>query len=107
MLTLKDPSPLKSRNFIDREWVVGGAGTIDVTNPANGELVRTTADGDADIDAAVADCMSTKFRNCGQTCVCTNRIYVREGVAEESTAKLKVAIEALRVGDGFDETKWC
>lgn len=58
---------------------------------------------DADIDAAVADCMGTKFRNCGQTCVCTNRIYVQDGVAEEFTAKLKAAIEALRVGDGFDK----
>jgi succinate-semialdehyde dehydrogenase/glutarate-semialdehyde dehydrogenase len=59
---------------------------------------------DADIDAAVTDCMGTKFRNCGQTCVCTNRIYVQEGVAEEFTAKFKAAIEALRVGDGFDES---
>ncbi len=58
---------------------------------------------DADIDAAVTDCMGTKFRNCGQTCVCTNRIYVQDGVAEEFTTKLKAAIEALRVGDGFDK----
>lgn len=58
---------------------------------------------DADIDAAVTDCMGTKFRNCGQTCVCTNRIYVQNGVAEEFTRKLKAAIEALRVGDGFDK----
>ena len=57
---------------------------------------------DADINAAVADCMATKFRNCGQTCVCTNRIYVQDGVAEEFTSRLKAAIEALRVGDGFD-----
>jgi len=35
--------------------------------------------------------------------VCTNRIYVQDGVAEEFTAKLKGAIEALRVGDGFDK----
>ena len=58
---------------------------------------------DADIDAAIADCMGTKFRNCGQTCVCTNRIYVQDDVADEFTTKLKAAIEALRVGDGFDE----
>jgi succinate-semialdehyde dehydrogenase/glutarate-semialdehyde dehydrogenase len=56
---------------------------------------------DADIDAAVADCMGTKFRNCGQTCVCTNRIFVQSGVADEFTGKLHTAIEALRVGDGF------
>jgi len=58
---------------------------------------------DADIDAAVADCMGTKFRNCGQTCVCTNRIFVQDEVADEFTGKLKAAIEALRVGDGFNE----
>jgi len=58
---------------------------------------------DADMDAAVSDCMATKFRNCGQTCVCTNRIFVQQGIAEEFTSKLKDAIEALQVGDGFDE----
>ncbi len=58
---------------------------------------------DADIDAAVSDCVATKFRNCGQTCVCTNRIYVQDSVAETFTSKLKTAIEALRVGDGFDK----
>jgi succinate-semialdehyde dehydrogenase/glutarate-semialdehyde dehydrogenase len=58
---------------------------------------------DADLDAAVADCMGTKFRNCGQTCVCTNRIYVQEGIAEAFIDRLKDAIEALRIGDGFDE----
>lgn len=58
---------------------------------------------DADLDAAVADCMATKFRNCGQTCVCTNRIYVQSGIADEFTAKLKTAIQALKVGDGFDK----
>lgn len=58
---------------------------------------------DADIDAAVADCVSTKFRNCGQTCVCTNRIYVQDGVAPAFTQKLKTAIENLAVGDGFED----
>ena len=58
---------------------------------------------DADVDAAIADCMATKFRNCGQTCVCTNRIYVQSGIADEFTAKLKTAIQALKVGDGFDK----
>ena len=56
---------------------------------------------DADIDAAVVDCIATKFRNCGQTCVCTNRIFVQDGVADEFTSKLQTAIEALSIGDGF------
>jgi succinate-semialdehyde dehydrogenase/glutarate-semialdehyde dehydrogenase len=58
---------------------------------------------DAHLDSAVADCMATKFRNCGQTCVCTNRIFVQRGVADEFIGKMRVAIEALRVGDGFAE----
>jgi len=58
---------------------------------------------DADIDAAVLHCVATKFRNCGQTCVCTNRIFVHEAVAEEFTEKLMNSISALKVGDGFEE----
>jgi succinate-semialdehyde dehydrogenase/glutarate-semialdehyde dehydrogenase len=53
MLNLKDPTLLKTQNFIGGKWVAGGAGTIDVTNPANGETVATTANGDA-ADAALA-----------------------------------------------------
>ena len=53
MLNLKDPTLLKTQNFIDGEWVAGGAGTVDVTNPANGELVASVANGDA-ADAAKA-----------------------------------------------------
>ncbi|PTX54835.1 succinate semialdehyde dehydrogenase [Litoreibacter ponti] len=55
---------------------------------------------DADIDAAVAGCMVSKFRNSGQTCVCANRIYVQDGVYDEFVAKLKEKVEAMKVGDG-------
>ncbi len=47
MLKLNDPTLLKTQNYIDGEWVVGGAGVIKVSNPANGEIVATTANGDA------------------------------------------------------------
>ncbi|MFK7864510.1 MAG: NAD-dependent succinate-semialdehyde dehydrogenase [Pseudohongiellaceae bacterium] len=58
---------------------------------------------DADIESAVTHCVATKFRNCGQTCVCTNRIYVHSSIADEFTNKLKQAISTLRVEDGFVE----
>lgn len=54
---------------------------------------------DADIERAVQDVIACKFRNAGQTCVCTNRIYVQRGILEEFTAKLSTAVAALRVGD--------
>lgn len=58
---------------------------------------------DADLDEAVTHCIATKFRNCGQTCVCTNRIFVHESVAEEFTQKLSASIASLKVADGFEE----
>ena len=56
---------------------------------------------DADLDAAVAGAIASKFRNTGQTCVCTNRILVQESVAEAFGARLVEAVRTLRVGDGL------
>ncbi|MEL6887506.1 MAG: NAD-dependent succinate-semialdehyde dehydrogenase [Pseudomonadota bacterium] len=58
---------------------------------------------DADLDDAVEGAMICKFRNAGQTCVCANRIYVQAGVYDAFAAKLKVAVEKLRVGDGLKD----
>jgi len=57
---------------------------------------------DADLDAAVVGAMASKYRNAGQTCVCANRILVQDGVYDAFAAKLKVAVEALKVGNGMD-----
>ncbi len=57
---------------------------------------------DADLDAAVKGAIDSKFRNAGQTCVCANRILVQDGVFEAFAAKLKVAVEALKVGNGME-----
>jgi succinate-semialdehyde dehydrogenase/glutarate-semialdehyde dehydrogenase len=57
---------------------------------------------DADVDAAVAGAMASKYRNSGQTCVCTNRLYVQAGVYEEFVGKLAAAANALKVGNGLD-----
>jgi succinate-semialdehyde dehydrogenase / glutarate-semialdehyde dehydrogenase len=57
---------------------------------------------DADLDAAVTGTINSKFRNTGQTCVCANRILVQEGVYDAFSAKLKTAVEALKVGNGME-----
>ena len=57
---------------------------------------------DADLDEAVKGAMASKYRNTGQTCVCANRLLVQDGVYDAFVAKLKVAVEALRVGDGTE-----
>jgi succinate-semialdehyde dehydrogenase/glutarate-semialdehyde dehydrogenase len=58
---------------------------------------------DADLDAAVAGAMVSKYRNMGQTCVCANRIYVQEGIYDAFAAKLAEAVGRLKVGDGVAE----
>lgn len=58
---------------------------------------------DADVDAAIEGAMIAKYRNMGQTCVCTNRFYVQAGIHDAFVSKLKAATEALVVGDGSEE----
>ncbi|EIE50230.1 NAD-dependent succinate-semialdehyde dehydrogenase [Salipiger aestuarii] len=58
---------------------------------------------DADLDAAVQGAIMCKFRNNGQTCVCANRIYVQAGVYDDFAARLKDAVAAMKVGDGFED----
>ncbi|WP_114811881.1 NADP-dependent succinate-semialdehyde dehydrogenase [Paraburkholderia kururiensis] len=57
---------------------------------------------DADLDAAVAGAIASKYRNSGQTCVCTNRFYVHERVYDAFAAKLQEAVMQLKVGRGTE-----
>lgn len=57
---------------------------------------------DADLDRAVAGAVASKYRNSGQTCVCSNRIYVQAGVYDAFAEKLAAAAKALKLGDGLE-----
>jgi succinate-semialdehyde dehydrogenase/glutarate-semialdehyde dehydrogenase len=57
---------------------------------------------DADLDAAVAGAMVSKFRNAGQTCVCANRFYIQRDIYQQFTDKLAAAMSELVVGNGAD-----
>jgi len=56
---------------------------------------------DADLDAAVAGAIISKYRNTGQTCVCANRFLVQGSIYDTFTRKLCDAVSQLRVGDGL------
>lgn len=58
---------------------------------------------DADIDSAVQGALASKYRNAGQTCVCTNRIFVQTEVLEQFTKKFSAAVAKLKLGNGVDE----
>lgn len=57
---------------------------------------------DADLDAAVQGALISKYRNSGQTCVCTNRFIVQAGIYEEFIKRLAHAVKSLKVGNGVD-----
>ncbi|WP_199452818.1 NAD-dependent succinate-semialdehyde dehydrogenase [Vibrio owensii] len=58
---------------------------------------------DADLEAAANGLIASKFRNAGQTCVCTNRLYVHQSVKEAFLAKLLEKAVDLTVGNGLEE----
>jgi succinate-semialdehyde dehydrogenase/glutarate-semialdehyde dehydrogenase len=57
---------------------------------------------DADLDAAVEGAIASKYRNSGQTCVCTNRVLVQDGVYDAFSAKLVEKVLQLKVGNGME-----
>jgi succinate-semialdehyde dehydrogenase/glutarate-semialdehyde dehydrogenase len=77
------------------------AGTVKKTSMELGGNAPFIVFNDADIDAAVDGAMASKFRNTGQTCVCTNRFLVQDGVYDEFSTKLAAAVEKMRIGDGL------
>jgi succinate-semialdehyde dehydrogenase/glutarate-semialdehyde dehydrogenase len=58
---------------------------------------------DADLDAAVSGAMQSKYRNAGQTCVCTNRFYVHKSLHDAFVEKLAQASKRLVIGPGLDK----
>ncbi|MEI2357747.1 NAD-dependent succinate-semialdehyde dehydrogenase [Mesobacillus zeae] len=57
---------------------------------------------DANLEKAAAGLVQSKFRNAGQTCICTNRVYVQRSVSEQFTNLFKAELEKLKVGDGLE-----
>jgi succinate-semialdehyde dehydrogenase/glutarate-semialdehyde dehydrogenase len=86
---------------VGRDLMAKAAGTIKKVALELGGNAPVVVFDDADVEAAVAGTIATKFRNMGQTCVCANRIYVQDGIYDRYVAALTAAVESLRVGDGF------
>ncbi len=58
---------------------------------------------DADIDSAVEGAFASKYRNAGQTCVCSNRIYAQAGIYDEFVKKFAAKVGTAKVGNGFED----
>jgi len=85
---------------VGKKLMADCAGTVKRTSMELGGNAPFIVFDDADLDAAVAGAMISKFRNAGQTCVCANRIFVQQGVYDAFTDKFLSAVSELKLGDG-------
>ena len=58
---------------------------------------------DANIDEAVTGALQSKFRNSGQTCICTNRLFVHEKVYDSFLEKFTNEVKKIKVGNGLND----
>jgi succinate-semialdehyde dehydrogenase / glutarate-semialdehyde dehydrogenase len=58
---------------------------------------------DADLEAAVAGAVASKYRNAGQTCVCANRLFVQAGIYDRFAQRLAEVASSMKVGNGLDQ----
>lgn len=58
---------------------------------------------DANIDEAVEACVASKYRNAGQTCICTNRVYVQDSIMEVFAERMMNRVKNMKIGSGMDE----
>ncbi|MBS0420246.1 MAG: NAD-dependent succinate-semialdehyde dehydrogenase [Proteobacteria bacterium] len=86
---------------IGKKLMAQSAGTLKKLSLELGGNAPFIVFDDADLDAAVAGAITSKYRNTGQTCVCANRLLVQSSVYEAFTDKLIAAVAKLRVGDGL------
>ena len=87
---------------VGRQLMAQSAGTVKKLALELGGNAPFIVFEDADVDAAVAGAMGSKFRNAGQACVGTNRFYIHERVYDEFAAKLVAKVATLKVGNGAD-----
>ncbi|MBP8926467.1 MAG: NAD-dependent succinate-semialdehyde dehydrogenase [Pseudomonadales bacterium] len=88
---------------VGKELMAKCAATVKRTSMELGGNAPFIVFDDADLDAAVAGAIASKYRNAGQTCVSANRMLVQDGVYEAFTSKLAEAIKQFRLGDGSED----
>jgi succinate-semialdehyde dehydrogenase/glutarate-semialdehyde dehydrogenase len=86
---------------VGKQLLAQGAGTLKRVSLELGGNAPFIVFDDADLDAAVAGALASKYRNSGQTCVCANRVFVQEAIHAAFAAKFAAAVAQLKVGEGF------
>jgi len=88
---------------VGKELIRACAATVKRTSMELGGNAPFIVFDDADLDAAVAGAIASKYRNAGQTCVCANRMLVQQGIYQDFAQRLSTAVSNLKVGNGAEE----
>lgn len=88
---------------VGKTLMKGSADTVKKISLELGGHAPTIVLEDANLDKAAEGVLASKFRNAGQTCVCTNRIYVQESIKDAFVEKLVAKVQQLKVGNGLEE----
>ncbi|WP_136604524.1 NAD-dependent succinate-semialdehyde dehydrogenase [Paenibacillus dokdonensis] len=88
---------------VGKKLMQGAAETVKKISLELGGHAPFIVTANADLDKAVEGLIASKFRNGGQTCVCTNRVYVQGSIAEEFAKRAARRTAELKVGNGMDE----
>jgi len=87
---------------VGKQLMAGAAANVKKISLELGGHAPFIVTNQADLDQAAAGLVSSKFRNGGQTCVCANRVYVQEGVADQFASKFAERVKQLKVGNGLE-----
>jgi len=88
---------------VGKKLMEGAASTVKNITMELGGHAPLVVHKDADLETAVDHAIATKFRNSGQTCVCANRFYVHEDIADAFSEKFSEKVKKLKMGNGMDE----
>lgn len=88
---------------VGKELIRGAANQVKPLSLELGGHAPVLVFEDADLDAAVAGALITKFRNSGQSCIAANRIYVQRSIYKKFLEKFVEKTRALKTGDGLED----
>ncbi|XP_076954581.1 succinate-semialdehyde dehydrogenase, mitochondrial-like [Bidens hawaiensis] len=88
---------------VGKKLMAGAAETVKKVSLELGGNAPFIIFDDADLEAALKASLATKFYNTGQTCICSNRLLVHEGIYENFINAFSNAVKSLKVGNGFSE----
>lgn len=88
---------------IGKKLLKQSAGTVKKVSMELGGNAPFIVFNDADLEAAIAGAMAAKYRNSGQTCVCTNRFLVQSKIYKRFVERLAEESDKLKVGNGLEE----